>query len=112
MPMPVSNIPAPCFNEAGPQGAGNGAARAAGPDRLAARFNEAGPQGAGNGRPPSSELRGLRAASMRPARKGPETDRPGGRVGDRAHRFNEAGPQGAGNGTGAPVSGSVRAGLQ
>ena len=36
------------FNEAGPQGAGNGSA-SGGSWRTSWRFNEAGPQGAGNG---------------------------------------------------------------
>ena len=59
------------FNEAGPQGAGNVFGwRAPGGDAI--RFNEAGPQGAGNVDLLDEYNRQV-AASMRPARKGPET---------------------------------------
>ena len=62
------------FNEAGPQGAGNGRVTTNTDHPYCLSFNEAGPQGAGNGAPPM-----LLATTWR--------------IG-----FNEAGPQGAGNG--------------
>ena len=68
------------------------------PDCDRAGFNEAGPQGAGNGLEFRIACFERLLASMRPARKGPETVSTAWGARLRAAGFNEAGPQGAGNG--------------